>query len=190
MNDDRSLERAARSWLDEGPTQAPDRVVDAALAQIQTTNQERDLRPWRMPNMNPAIKLAAAAIVAVVAIGGSLYLFGAPAGFGGRPTPTPSAPPPTAAPTPSAAAGTPGPTPNAAACQLLTPAEVESSASVGVSAGPRARATSATSDCVWTTGGGIGDVIASVELTKSGGAAAFNAAKAITGVQTVSGLGA
>src|SRR5258706_16476656 len=94
MNDDRSLERAARSWLDEGPTQAPDRAVDAALAQIQTTNQERDLLPWRMPNMNVAIKVAAAVIVAVVAIGGSLYLFGGPGGFGSRPTPTPSASPP------------------------------------------------------------------------------------------------
>ena len=42
MTDDRSLERAARSWLEEGPTRAPDRPVDAALARIQTTRQERD----------------------------------------------------------------------------------------------------------------------------------------------------
>ena len=48
MNDDRSLERAARSWLEAGPTQAPDRAVEAALLQIETTSQERDLRiPWR-----------------------------------------------------------------------------------------------------------------------------------------------
>jgi len=192
MTDDRSLERAARSWLDEGPTQAPDRAVEAALAQIDTTNQERALRPWRMPNMNLATKLAAAAFVAAVAIGGSLYLLG-PNGYGGRPTPTPSAVPATPAASPSAAALTPGPTPNAAACQLLTSAEVAASSGISIdpgSAGPRARATEATSDCVYATGGGIGDIVASVELTKPGGAAAFNTAKAIAGVQAISDLGA
>ena len=30
MTDDRSLERAARSWLESGPTQAPERAVEAA----------------------------------------------------------------------------------------------------------------------------------------------------------------
>ena len=42
MTDDRSLERAARSWLEVGPTQAPDRAVEAALLRIETTPQERD----------------------------------------------------------------------------------------------------------------------------------------------------
>jgi len=193
MTDDRSLERAARSWIESGPTRAPDRAVEAALAQIQTTHQERDLRPWRMPNMNLATKVAAAAIVAVVAIGGSLYLFGGPAGFGGRPTSTPTAAQTAPAATPSAAAGTPAPTPNDAACQLLTSSEVAASAGVSLDAGsaaPFARPTGATSDCAYATGGGIGDVVASVELTKPGGAAAFNAAKAIAGVQPVSDLGA
>ena len=36
---DRALERAARSWIEVGPTRAPDRPVEAALALIQTTNQ-------------------------------------------------------------------------------------------------------------------------------------------------------
>ena len=189
MNDDRSLERAARSWLEEGPTRAPDRPVDAALTRIQTTRQERDWIPWRFPNMSPAIKLAGAAIVAVIAIGGSLYLFGSPSGFGGRPTLTPSAAPATPAATPSAAA-TPGPTPNDAACQLLTNSEVAASSSISLDVAPRARATTtATSDCTYTTGGGIGDIVATVELTKPGGAAAFDAAKAIAGVQTVQDLG-
>ena len=50
MTDDRSLERAARSWIEAGPTRAPDRAVEAALLRIQTTPQERDLRvPWRFP---------------------------------------------------------------------------------------------------------------------------------------------
>lgn len=68
MTDDRSLERAARSWLEAGPTGAPDRAVEAALARIQTTAQERDLRvPWRL---KPMFDRLAAAAVAIVAIGG------------------------------------------------------------------------------------------------------------------------
>ena len=55
MTDDRSLERAARSWLETGPTQAPDRAVEAALLRIETTPQERDLRiPWRFTDMTTA----------------------------------------------------------------------------------------------------------------------------------------
>ncbi|HET7182740.1 MAG TPA: hypothetical protein VFI15_10950, partial [Candidatus Limnocylindrales bacterium] len=69
-NDDRSLERAARSWLEEGPTRAPDRAVDAALSRIQATRQERDLRvPWRFPTMNPIMRIAVIAAVFVVAVG-------------------------------------------------------------------------------------------------------------------------
>jgi hypothetical protein len=70
MTDDRSLERAARSWLEEGPTRAPDRPVEAALSRIQTTRQERDLRiPWRLPTMNPMLRLAGLAVGAVLAVG-------------------------------------------------------------------------------------------------------------------------
>jgi len=68
MNDDRTLERAARSWLEEGPTQAPDRAVDAAIARIQTTSQERELwLPWRSNRMNRFAIPAAAALVVVLA---------------------------------------------------------------------------------------------------------------------------
>ena len=53
MTDDRSLERAARSWLESGPTEAPDRAVDAALLRIQTTRQDRVTPvPWRLPKMD------------------------------------------------------------------------------------------------------------------------------------------
>jgi hypothetical protein len=91
MTDDRSLERAARSWLEEGPSKAPDRPVDAALARIQTTRQERDWIPWRLPTMNPIARLAMVAVVAAIAIGGLLYAFGGINGqFGDTPTPVPS----------------------------------------------------------------------------------------------------
>ena len=62
MTDDRSFERGARSWLEEGPTIAPDRPVQEALARIETTPQERGpLVPWRMPTMNPVMRLAGVA---------------------------------------------------------------------------------------------------------------------------------
>jgi hypothetical protein len=93
MTDDRSLERAARSWLEEGPTRAPDRPVEAALARIDTTRQERDLRiPWRLPTMSDSTRLAVTAATLVVVAAGGLYLVGLtqPGGFGGPgPTATP-----------------------------------------------------------------------------------------------------
>jgi hypothetical protein len=95
MTDDRSLERAARSWLEAGPTEAPDRAVEAALLRIHTTPQERDLRiPWRLPKMTTPARVAAAAIIGVLAVGGSIVLFrpGTPVG-GTGPSPTASASP-------------------------------------------------------------------------------------------------
>ena len=99
MNDDRSLERAARSWLEEGPTQAPDRAVEAALLHIETTSQERDLRvPWRLPEMTTPARVAAAAVIGVLVIGGAIYAFGPGGSSFGGPRSTPS---PTSSPTPS-----------------------------------------------------------------------------------------
>jgi hypothetical protein len=75
MTDDRSIERAAPSWLEVGPNQAPDHPVEAALLQIQTTSQERDWKvPWRVQLMSPQIPIAAAAALGVIAIGGVLLL--------------------------------------------------------------------------------------------------------------------
>ena len=89
MTDDRSLERAARSWIEVGPTAAPPHVVDAALGLIERTPQERDWFPWRLPRMSNSARL-----VALVAIG-ALILAGAFAlvGVGGRGGPLPSTAP-------------------------------------------------------------------------------------------------
>ena len=109
MTDDRSLERAARSWLETGPTQAPDRVVEAALLRIETTTQERDLRiPRRFFEMTTPARLAAAAVMGVLLIGGA-YLYmgkpGQPAVGGPGPSPSSSAPAsPLASPRPSSSA--------------------------------------------------------------------------------------
>ena len=113
MTDDRSLERAARSWLESGPTQAPDRAVEAALLRIESTSQERDLRvPWRLPIMTTPVRVATAAVIGVLAVGGAILMLGRPGetGVGGPgPSPTPVAsvaPSPVALPDGSLAAGT------------------------------------------------------------------------------------
>jgi len=94
MTDDRSLERAARSWLDEGPTRAPDRPVDAALRTIQSTSQERDLRiPWRFPRMTPFARSALIAAIGVIAVGTAIYVIQRPLGTGGPPASSPTASP-------------------------------------------------------------------------------------------------
>jgi Tol biopolymer transport system component len=94
MNDDRKFERSARTWLEIGPTDAPDHVVEDALLAIETTSQERDLRlPWRLPTMSMQARLGAAAVIGVLAIGGgALLLSRGPQSQVGSPTqePTPS----------------------------------------------------------------------------------------------------
>jgi hypothetical protein len=90
MTDDRTLERAARSWIEVGPTQAPDRAVEAALLQIQTIPQERDLRiPWRLPTMNPFARATVIAVVALVAIGSAFFVLRSPFGQNGASATTP-----------------------------------------------------------------------------------------------------
>ena len=77
MTDDRSLERAARSFIEPGPTRAPELAVMRALDAIQTTRQERDLRiPRRFSTMSTPARVAAAAAIGVLAIGGASFLLG------------------------------------------------------------------------------------------------------------------
>jgi hypothetical protein len=90
MTDDRSLERAARSWIEAGPTRAPDQVVEHALHLIATTPQERDLRVLRRIQMPTIARVAAAAAIGVLVVGGALLMFGRPSQSDGNPPPTPS----------------------------------------------------------------------------------------------------
>ena len=104
MTDQRELDRLLGVFFVDGADELADRVIDAALDQIDHTQQRRALRmPWRFSTMNTSTRLAAAAVIGVLAVGGTLYLLqpGRP-GVGG-PGPTPSA---SASPTP-----TPTPTP-------------------------------------------------------------------------------
>jgi Tol biopolymer transport system component len=98
MTDDRSLERAARSWIESGPTRAPDRAVEAALLTIESTAQERDLRiPWRLPKMlMNRLAVVAAAVLVLVA---GAFTFSRLTATPGTSATTPS---PTLAPSPTA----------------------------------------------------------------------------------------
>jgi hypothetical protein len=101
MSTDRDVTRIVRSWLDEGVTQLPDRVLDAVLDQVPTTSQRRAWWPARrFPIMNNTVRIAvAAAAVVVVALIG-IQLFGGPNVGGLGPSPSQSESP-TLAPTPS-----------------------------------------------------------------------------------------
>jgi Tol biopolymer transport system component len=91
MSDDRGFERAMQAWLDSGSDRTPPAAVDAVLLAVRTTPQERGMRaPWRTPDMNTPMRIAAAlAAVAVLGVAGLLYLNrGSSVGV----TPTPSAP--------------------------------------------------------------------------------------------------
>jgi hypothetical protein len=92
MNADRETTRVVRSWLEEGVTVLPDRVLDAVLEQVPTTPQRRSWWPaWRFSDMNTYVKFAiAAAAVLVVAVVGYNFL-PARGGVGGpAATPSPS----------------------------------------------------------------------------------------------------
>jgi hypothetical protein len=68
VSTERDVERIVRSWMDEGVTALPDRVLDLVLDQIPATPQRR--AGWlarRYPTVNNPIRIAVAA-VAVLAI--------------------------------------------------------------------------------------------------------------------------
>ena len=71
MTTDRDATRIVRSWLEEGVTALPDRVLDSVLDQLPTTPQRHAF--WlarRIYAMNNTARIAAAAAVVVLAIGG------------------------------------------------------------------------------------------------------------------------
>ena len=92
MNPTRDPNATVAAWLDEGPTDLPDATRRAILTALPTTKQARRglLAPWRFFQMNTYTRLAAVALVAVVAVGGALYFLGRGGGVGSQsPTPTP-----------------------------------------------------------------------------------------------------
>lgn len=99
---DRTLERAARSWIEVGPTAAPPHVVDAVLAIIDDTPQERDWFPWRLPRMTSSARVAALVAIGALILAGAFALLGPGSPGPNLPSPAPSTAP-ASAPAASAA---------------------------------------------------------------------------------------
>lgn len=98
MSADREVTRIVRSWLEEGVTALPDRVLEHVLDQVPATRQRRAWWPARRAfNMNLPIRLAiaTAAVVMTLVLGSQFLPNGS--GVGGGPTATPA---PTPTPTP------------------------------------------------------------------------------------------
>jgi len=95
MTDQRELDRLLGAFFADGTDELADRVIDAALDQIDHTRQRRALRmPRRFPTMTMPIRLAAAAVIGALAVGGAFYLLkpDQPAVGGPSPAPTPQVP--------------------------------------------------------------------------------------------------
>jgi hypothetical protein len=94
MSSDRDTTRLVRSWLEEGVTALPDRVLDGVLDQLPATRQRRSLWRWlRFGDVGANARLAVAAtavvVVAVVGVGLLSAILGhGPGGPAPSPTPT------------------------------------------------------------------------------------------------------
>ncbi|MEX2011641.1 MAG: hypothetical protein WEF51_05350 [Chloroflexota bacterium] len=90
MTTDPELTRIVRSWLAEGVSDVPDRVLDSVMAELPATPQRRRWLPaWRDRSMNTYMRFAAAAIVVAVLVIGGISV-ARPGLIGGQATPVTS----------------------------------------------------------------------------------------------------
>lgn len=89
MTHERDIERLLDHWLSDGPTQAPDRVLDIVADRIERQPQRRAWRlDWRHLNMNAYTKFAIAGIaVLLIAVLGYNVVPRLPLGVAGPPKP-------------------------------------------------------------------------------------------------------
>jgi hypothetical protein len=93
MTDQRELDRLLGAFFVEGTNELADRVIDAALDEIDNTKQRRvTRRPRRFSTMTMPIRLAAAAVIGVLAVGG-FYLLNSRTPEIGGPSPAPTGTP-------------------------------------------------------------------------------------------------
>jgi hypothetical protein len=77
MTDQQDLDRLLGAFFVDGPEELADRVIDAALDQIGHTRERHMPRmPRMLPRVNMFIRVAAVALIGVLAVGGSVYLIG------------------------------------------------------------------------------------------------------------------
>jgi hypothetical protein len=172
-------------WLEADPDSAPRETLDTILAALPSIQQRRAPRvPWRSITMNRFAPIGAAAVFAIVLVGGALLLI-RPGGGGVGTLPTAS---PSASSSPSASIQSPAPSPGLGACDLVTSDQAERLAGiVGLGALPTESGTGNETTCLYNDGGN--NIVLRVTYTKSGGAAAFETAQAVAGVQPVADLG-
>src|SRR3954454_9389258 len=79
------LDRLLDFYFDDGRDELADRVIDAALDEIDHTRQRRAMRvPWRFRTMTMPLRLATAALIGALVLGGAFLLTGG----GSRPSTT------------------------------------------------------------------------------------------------------
>lgn len=92
MTDQRELDRMLDDYFVAGANELADRVIDAALDQIDHTRQRRSMRaPWRFPTMTPPFRLAAAAVIGALVLGAAFVFAGGTRPAVVAPTPSPAA---------------------------------------------------------------------------------------------------
>jgi hypothetical protein len=102
MSGKSDIERALDGFLADGPERVSDQAFLRALDAIDRTKQRRDVfAPWRLSLMSINSRLATMMVVAIVAVGGAMYLLGQHSSVGG-PAATSTSGPKT---TPAATAG-------------------------------------------------------------------------------------
>lgn len=90
MSATRDPDRILRAWLDQMPSEAPDRAIDAVLL---ATTAARQVRAWPLvgrwrPNVNRLMLIAATAVIALALVGGAILLTTGHQGPAPSPTPT------------------------------------------------------------------------------------------------------
>src|SRR4249920_1277450 len=90
MTQPRDPDALLSAYLADGMQVLPDRVVDSVLDEIHRTRQQAVFGPWRIRSLSRAA-LGAAAVVAVLVLGGALYVIERGQTVVGGPSPTPAA---------------------------------------------------------------------------------------------------